>query len=153
MGGRVQLHVGYIQKGVLGGTSRFAALINRCSKGVSSKDYYSAQEFMHHLLPLKLRSCSFSVGPINLNCPHRVKVNRPDADIPTHDSILGTNSKRQKYVSDIMEMNVINFAPNFKVANDKLINKTKKMRPRVFSIFIFLVKCEGTKLSPLLTLL
>ena len=59
---------------------------------------------------------------INLNGPPRVKVNRADADITTHDSILGTNSKRQKYVCDIMEMNVINFAKNFKVANDKLIN-------------------------------
>ena len=59
------------------------------------------------------------VVPINLNGPRRVKVNRADA---AHDSILGTNSKRQKYVSDIMEMNVINFAKNFKVANDKLIN-------------------------------
>ena len=62
------------------------------------------------------------VVPINLNGPRRVKVNRADADITTHDSILGTNSKHQKYVSDIMEMNVINFAKNFKVANDKLIN-------------------------------
>ena len=62
------------------------------------------------------------VVPINLNGPPRVKVNRADADITTHDSILGTNSNRQKYVSDIMEMNVINFAKNFKVANDKLIN-------------------------------
>ena len=120
--GRVWLHVSYIQKRVLGSTSRFEALINRCSKEVSNEDYYSAQEIMHHLLPLKLTSCSFNVVPINLNGPRRVKVNRADADITTHDSILGTNSKRQKYVSDIMEMNVINFAKNFKVANDKLIN-------------------------------
>ena len=80
---------------------------------------------MHHLLPLKLTSCSFNVVPINLNGPRRVKVNRADADITTHDSILGTYSKRQKYVkevSDIMEMNFINFAKNYKVANDKLIH-------------------------------
>ena len=77
---------------------------------------------MHHLPPLKLTSRSFNVVPTNLNGPRRVKVNRADADITTHDSILGTNSKRQKYVSDIMEMNVINFAKNFKVANDKLMN-------------------------------
>ena len=62
------------------------------------------------------------VVPINLNGPRRVRVNRADADITTHDSILGTNSKRQKYASDIMEMNFINFAKNFKVANDTLIN-------------------------------
>ena len=118
----MRLHIGYIQKGLLGGTSRFEALINRCSKEVSNEDYYSAQEIMHHLLPLKLTSCSFNVVPINLNGPRRVKVNRTDADITTHDSIFGTDSKRQKYVSDIMEMNVINFAKNFKAANDKLIN-------------------------------
>ena len=64
----------------------------------------------------------FELVPINLNGPRRLKVNRAGADITTHDSILGTNSKRQKYISDIMEMNVINFAKNFKVANDKLIN-------------------------------
>ena len=120
--GRVRLHIGYIQKGVIGGTSRFEALINRCSQEGSNEDYYSAQQIMHHLPPLKLTSRSFNVVPINLNGPRRVKVNRADADITTHDSILGTNSKRQKYVSDIMEMNVINFAKNFKVANDKLIN-------------------------------
>ena len=118
----MRLHVGYIQKGVLGGTSHFEALINTCRKEVSNEDYYSAQEIMHHLLPLKLTSCSFNVVPINLSGPHRVKVNRTDADITTHDSILGTNSKRQKYASDIMEMNFINFAKNFKVANDTLIN-------------------------------
>ena len=100
----------------------FKALINRCSQEVSNEDYYSAQEIMHHLPPLKLTSRSFNVVPINLNGPRRVKVNRTDADITTHDSILGTNSKCQKYVSDIMEMNVINFAKSFKVANDKLIN-------------------------------
>ena len=122
VGGRVRLHIGYIQKGVIGGTSRFEALINRCSQEVSNEDYYSAQEIMHHLPPLKLTSRSFNVVPINLNGPRRVKVNRADADITTHDSILGTNSKCQKYVSDIMEMNVISFAKNFKVANDKLIN-------------------------------
>ena len=80
---------------------------------------------MHHLLPLKLTSCSFNVVPINLNGPRRVNVNRADADITTHDSILGTYSKRQQYVkevSDFMEMNFINFAKNYKVANDKLIN-------------------------------
>ena len=81
IGGRVRLHIGYIQKGLLGGTSRFEALINRCSKEVSNEDYYSAQEIMHHLLPLKLTSCSFNVVPINLNGPRRVKVNRTDADI------------------------------------------------------------------------
>ena len=118
----MRLHIGFIQKGLLGGTSRFEALINRCSKEVSNEDYYSAQEIMHHLLPLKLTSCSFNVVPINLNGPFRVKVNRTDADITTHDSIFGTDSKCQKYVSDIMEMNVINFAKNFKAANDKLIN-------------------------------
>ena len=122
VGGRVRLHIGYIQKGVIGGTSRFEALINRCSQEVSNEDYYSAQEIMHHLPPLKLTSRSFNVVPINLNGPRRVKVNRTDADITTHDSIFGTDSKRQKYVSDIMEMNVINFAKNFKAANDKLIN-------------------------------
>ena len=46
--GRVRLHIGYIQKGVIGGTSRFEALINRCSQEVSNEDYYSAQEIMHH---------------------------------------------------------------------------------------------------------
>ena len=107
-GVRVRLHIGYIQKGVLGGTSCFEALINRCSKEVSNEDYYSAQEIMHHLLPLKLTSCSFNVVPINLSGPRRVKVNRTVADITTHDSILGTNSKCQKYASDIMEMNFIN---------------------------------------------
>ena len=120
--GRVWLHVGYIQKGVLSSTSRFEALMNRCSKEVSNEDYYSAQEIVHHLLRLKLTSCSFNVVPINLNDPRRVNVNRTGADITTHDSVVGTNSKRQKYVSDIMKMNFINFAKNFKVANDTLIN-------------------------------
>ena len=70
----MRLHIGYIQKGVLGGTSCFEALINRCSKEVSNEDYYSAQEIMHHLLPLKLTSRSFNVVPINLNGPRRVKL-------------------------------------------------------------------------------
>ena len=66
VGGRVRLHIGYIQKGVIGGTSRFEALINRCSQEVLNEDYYSAQEIMHHLLPLKLTSRSFNVGQFHM---------------------------------------------------------------------------------------
>ena len=71
-----------------------------------------------------LISCSFNLVFIKLNGSRRVKVKRADADIATHDSILDTYSKGQKYVKkvpDLMELNFINFAKNYKVANDKLI--------------------------------
>ena len=81
-------------------------------KSLSQSDH-SAQEVTHHLLSLKLVSCSFNVMPINLNGSRREKAKRGDADIATHDSILDSYSKRQKYVKEvpeIMEMNFINFA-------------------------------------------
>ena len=72
---------------------------------------------------------------IKLNGSRRVNVKRADADIATHDSILDTYSKGQKYVKevpDFMELNFINIANNYKVANDKLINQAENMIPRVF---------------------
>jgi len=75
-----------------------------------------------------LISCSFNVVPTKLNSSQMVKVKRADADIATHDSILDTYSKGQKYVKevpDFMELDFINFAKNYKVANEKLINQAE----------------------------
>lgn len=93
-----------------------------------------------------LISCSFNVVPIKLNSSCRVKVKRADADIATHDSILDTYSKGQKYVKevpDFMEVNFINFAKKYKVAKDKLINQAENMIPTVLPTLSSNVKWQN----------
>ena len=47
-------------------------------------------------------------------------------------TLIPKAKKNGKEVPDFMELNFINFAKNYKVANDKLINQAENMIPRVF---------------------
>ncbi len=73
---------------------------------------FSTQEVMHHLMSLKLISSSFNVVQISLNPSRKIKNKPKDEDNVTHDSLLDTYAKREKYsktIPDIMNLNLINF--------------------------------------------
>ena len=50
--------------------------------------YFSAQETMHHLLPLKLLSSSFNVVSISLDGSHKIQTNSTERNVGTNDSLL-----------------------------------------------------------------
>lgn len=84
---------------------------------------FSAQEVMHDLFLLKLVSSSFNVLPISLNGSCKVKTTSGNEDVVTNDSLLDVYAKFAMYaekIPDIMTLNLINFATNYKLVNNKL---------------------------------
>ena len=91
-------------------------------KSLGQRDF-SSQETMHHLLSLKLVSPSFIVIPLSLNGSRKIKSNPVDGDLATNDSLLDGYAKRTKYaetIPNVMNLNFIAFATEYKVVNKKL---------------------------------
>ena len=103
-------------------------------------DFY-AQETMHHLLFLKFVSCSFKVTRVSLNGSRRLNLNRrlSDNDIVTNASFLDVYARRQQYPAsakqDLIALNFLEFATNYKFSNGKLINQPDNIIQRLFSTY------------------
>ena len=108
-------------------------------KTLGERDYAS-QETMHHLLSLKLHSSSFTVIPVSLNGSRRVHTN-PSVDNGdascTNNSLLDAYANRQQYDSspEIMNLNFVQFATKYKVANAKLTELPDNVIPRIFPTY------------------
>ena len=80
--------------------------------------YFSAQETMHHLLPLKLLSSSFNVVSISLDGSHKIQTNSAERNFGTNDSLLDVYAKCAMYIEsipDIMTLNFLILQPNIKL--------------------------------------
>ena len=79
---------------------------------------YGAQETMHLLLSLKLHSSTF----------HAKKTTAKKSEYCTKDSLLDFYAKRKVFQNshpNILDLNVVNFATQFKVVNKKLQSQPK----------------------------
>ncbi len=106
-------------------------------KTLGQRDF-SAQEVMHHLMSLKLISSSFNVIQISLNPSRKIKNKPKDGDNVTHDSLLDTYAKREKYsktIPDIMNLILINFVTKYKVVNNKLTNQPENVIPTTLPVY------------------
>ena len=107
-------------------------------KTLGERDY-AAQETMHHLLPLKLHSSSFTVMPFRLNCSRRVQTNSSDTDSDTctDNCLLDVYANREECESspDIMNMNFIQRSTSFKLFNKKLTKPPDNIVPRIFPTY------------------
>ena len=86
---------------------------------------------------MKLVSSSFNVQPISLDRSRKGK-NFNNEDVATNDSLLDVYAKRAKYVDtipDIIAINFITFATNYKVVNNKLTAQPKNTVPRIFPTY------------------
>jgi hypothetical protein len=98
-------------------------------KSLGERDY-GAQETMHLLLSLKLHSSTFHVIPVNLNGSRRVETTANESQNCTKDSLLDFYAKRkvfQQFHPNILDLNLVNFAMQFKVVNQKLQNQQKNV--------------------------
>ena len=111
-------------------------------KTLGERDY-AAQETMHHLLSLKLHihSSSFNVISVSLNGSGSRRVH---ADLSndggstcTANSQLDVYANREQYDSspDVMNMNFVQFAKEFKVVNAKLTQLPGNVIPRIFPTY------------------
>ena len=92
--------------------------------------YFSAQETMHHLLPLKLLSSSFNVVSISLDGSHKIQTNSTERNVGTNDSLLDVYAKCAMYIEsipDIMTLNFLILQPNIKLLTktDTLVTHRK----------------------------
>ena len=58
---------------------------------------FSAQETMHHLMSLKLYSCSFTVLPVSLDASRRLRNSLADTDSITDNSPLDVYANREQF--------------------------------------------------------
>ena len=77
-------------------------------KSIGQRDF-SAQETMHHLLPLKLLCSSFNVVIISLDGSHKIKTNSAEGNVGTNDSLLDIYAKCAMYVESIPDIMTLNF--------------------------------------------
>jgi hypothetical protein len=107
-------------------------------KTMGERDY-AAQETMHHLLSLKLHSSLFEVIPVSPNGSRRVRDSSAieDGDSCTNDSLLDFYANREQLDNSrhIMNMNFVEFATSFKVANNKLTELPEHVIPRFFPTY------------------
>ena len=87
---------------------------------------------MHHLLSLKLYSSSFTVIPVSLNGSCGIHI-----DSCTGSSFLDVYANREHYVisPDVIDMNFIQFAGNYKVVNGKVTKLPCNVVARIFPTY------------------
>ena len=106
-------------------------------KTLGERDY-AAQETMHHLLSLKLYSSSFTVIPVSLNGSCRIHIDSEnDDDSCTGSSFLDVYANREHYVTspDVINMNFVQFASNYKVVNGKVTKLPCNVVARIFPTY------------------
>ncbi|CAB3979507.1 ATP-dependent DNA helicase PIF1 [Paramuricea clavata] len=107
-------------------------------KSLGERDY-AAQETMHHLLSLKLHSSSFKVMPVSLNGSRRVRdsVSIDEGESCTDYSLLDVYANREQYDSsqNIINMNFVQFATTYRVANNELTKLPENIIPRIFPTY------------------
>ena len=106
-------------------------------KSLGQRDF-SAQETMHHMLSLKLVSSSFNVVPISLDGSRKIKTYSVDGDVVTNDSLLDVYAKRAFFaetIPNVMNLNFLTFATEYKLVNSKLTIQAQNTVPRVFPVY------------------
>ena len=99
---------------------------------------YAAQETMHHILSLKLHSSSFNVIPVSLNGSCGVCIDpETDDEICTESSLLDVYANREhcNISPDVINMNFLQFARNYKVVNGKVTKLAPNVIPRIFPTY------------------
>ena len=103
-------------------------------KTLGERDY-GAQETMQLLLSLKLHSSTFHAVPVNLNGSRTVETTAKKSEYCTEDSLLDFYAKTKVFQDShpkVLDLNVVNFATQFKVVNKKLQSQPKNAVARTF---------------------
>ena len=91
------------------------------------------------LLSLEVVSSSFVVIPVSLNGSRRISRSSSDGEILKNGSLLNifaTCEKHVKTIPDIMLLNFIDFASNYKVAKKRLTCQLDNIIPRAFPVIL-----------------
>ena len=106
-------------------------------KSLGERDF-SAQETMHHLMSLKLYSCSFNVLPVSLDGSRRLRNSLADTDSITDNSPLDVYANRGQFCNGsqtIMDMNFVDFTTKYKLTKNKLVRQPDNYVPRIFPTY------------------